>query len=131
MHHTAIDGVRPAVVRAGERLRVALVVAANLHATVPAGIEQDMNTALEVARENDGLLAHAGDEVVTGIGDLASVPDEQPGAREDLLLLARVDLLAHEDFAANDATLQIDQALHRRIRPGHSAYSLLPLPRAS
>src|SRR5262245_23150370 len=82
-----------------------------------------MNTALKVAGKDDGLLAHAGDEVVTGIWDLAFVPDEQPGTREDLLLLALVDLVAHEDFTADDAMLQIDQGLHRRIRAGHSVAS--------
>src|SRR5947207_9890580 len=92
-----------------------------------------MNAALKVAREDDGLLAHAGDEIVTGIWNLAFVPDEQPGASEDLLLLALVDLLAHEDFTADDAMLQIDQVLHRRIRAGHcvASLSILPLPRAS
>src|SRR5579883_610522 len=123
LHYTAVDGVRPAVVRAGERLRVALVVAAHLHAAVPAGIEQDVNPALQVAGKDDGLLAHAGDEVVTRMGDLALVPNEQPGAREDMLLLALVDLLAHEDLTADDAVLQVDQVPHRRIRAGHSVAS--------
>ena len=48
-----------------------------------------MDRAGAVAAQDHRLLAHARDEEVAGVGDLAFVPDEQPGAGEDALLLLR------------------------------------------
>lgn len=44
---------------------------------MPAGIEEHVHrTACIAAQDDGGFLAHAGDEEVAGIEDLALVPDE-------------------------------------------------------
>src|SRR5579883_2906521 len=100
----AVDAEAPAVVRAGKAAGVALVVAANLHAAVRAGVQQHVDRHVRVAREDHALLAHAGDEVVAGVRDLALVTNEQPGAGEDLLLLLLVNLVRDEDLADRKST---------------------------
>src|SRR4029453_7549434 len=131
-HQRAVGRVAPAVIRALELHRVALVVAAHLHAPVPARIQEHANPSGAVAAEDDRLLAHARREEVARLRDLALVADEEPGAREDALLLLSVDLVAHEDLAADDAALDVDQVLQGpRLRAGHARLppSLRPPPR--
>ena len=107
----AVGAVAPAVIGAGEDGRVALVVAAHLHAAMAAGIEEHMDLAGPVAAQDHRFLAHARDEVVAGVRDLALVADKQPSAGEDALQLLAVDLLVDEDLAA-------DLPLRRSTRPG-------------
>ncbi len=135
----AVGAVAPAVVGAGEDRRVALVVAAHLHAAVPAGIEKDMHLAGPVAAQDHALLAHAGDKEIAGVRDLALMPDKEPGAGKEPLLLLRVDLLVDEDLAADLASVQIDETLaiprcrrarHRRppLCSSHVMAAVAPTP---
>ena len=105
----AVGAVAPAVIGAGEDGRVALVVAAHLHAAVAAGVEEDVDLAFPVAAQDHRFLAHARDEEVAGVRDLALVADEQPGAGEQPLQLLLVDLLVDEDLAADLPRCQIDE----------------------
>jgi len=68
------------MVGADEQRGVAGFVTADLHAAVPAGVQEDVNRAFCVAAEDDGFLTHAGDEEVPGVGNLAFMADEQPGS---------------------------------------------------
>src|SRR5206468_448506 len=127
----AVGSIAPAVVRALELDRVALVVTAHLHAAVPARVEKDAEPPRAVAAQDDRFLAHRRAEIVTRLRDLALVTDEEPGAGEDPLELLPVDLLAHEDLAADDPALDVDQALQPCRRYAGHAQLLLdrrPLP---
>ena len=114
----AIGGVAPGMVRADEQRGVALFVAAYLHAAMPAGVQEHVHRAGPVAAQDHQLLAHAGDEEVAGIGDLALVPDEQPGAGEQFLQFLAVKFRRHEDLAADRAVLQVDHPVDGQGR-GH------------
>src|SRR5581483_4366844 len=103
----AVGAIAPAVIGAGEHHRAALVVAADLHAAVTAGIQEHVNLALAVAHQDHGLLAHPRDEEIARIGDLAFVPDEQPGAGENQLQLLLVNIAADENFSADSAVLEV------------------------
>ena len=120
-HQRPVRPVAPPVVRAQELHGVALVVAADLHATVPAGIQEDTDPPGAVAAEDDRLLAHRRHGVVARLEDLALVADEEPGPGEDLLQLLPVDLLAHEDLPADDPGVHVDQRLQiLEPRAGHT-----------
>src|SRR5713226_9185576 len=106
----AVGAIAPAMVRASEDGGVALVVAAHLHSAMAARIEEDVNLAGAVAAQDDGFLAHPRGGEIAGVGDLALMPDEEPGAGEDPLLLLGVDLLVDEDLAADLPGSEIDQA---------------------
>ncbi len=69
-----------------------------------------MHRAGAGAAQDDRLLAHARDDEIAGVGDLALVPDEKPGAGKDALQLLGVDRLVDEDFAADRPRPQIDEA---------------------
>src|SRR5207247_4147841 len=107
----AVGRVGPAWVRAHELEGVALVLAAAMHAAVQERVKEDVDPSRPVAAQDDRLLAHRRHEEVAGPGDLALVADEEPGAREDLLLLPPVDLLVHEDLPADDSLVDVDQAV--------------------
>src|SRR5205085_11983651 len=98
---SAVGAIAPAVIRAGEDCGTALVVAAYLHAAMAAGVEEHMDGAGTVAAEDHRFLAHAGDEEIAWLRDLALVADEEPGAGEDPLLFLPIDRLVDEDFAAD------------------------------
>ena len=68
-----------------------------------------MNFPGPVAGENDRFLAHLGDEEISRILDLALVADIKPGARENPLLFFLVDVLVHENFAADFALVHVDK----------------------
>src|SRR4029077_19149905 len=131
-HEGTVGTVAPAVVRARELERVPFVVAADLHPAVPAGVEEDVDLPRAVAAEDDRLLPHGGHEVVAGMGDLALVTEEQPRAGEDSLQLLPVDLVAHEDLAADDAMFDVDEAAepsagdvtHRRLLHARASRAL-------
>src|ERR1700730_5095587 len=117
----AVGAVAPAVVGAGEDRGVALVVAAHLLAAVPAGIEEHVGLARPVAAQDHRLLAHARDEVVARVGDLALMPDKEPHPGEEPLQLPLVDLLVDEDLAADPPGRYVPQtrpiARFTRARP--------------
>ena|SRR6516225_5844069 len=68
-----------------------------------------MHCAGAIAAEDHRLLAHARDEEIARIGNLAFVPDEQPGTGEDALLLLGIDVVVDEDLAAYLAGCKIDE----------------------
>src|SRR6185503_18171053 len=108
----AVGGVAPAVVGTQELGGVALVVTADLHPAMPAGVEEDVDLARRVPAQDDRLLTHGAGDEIARTRDLAVVSDQEPGAREDALLLLPVDLIADEDLPADDAPLHVDQAPH-------------------
>src|SRR5260370_42408738 len=117
-----VGAVAPAMIRAGEDRGVALVVAAHLHPAMAARIEKDVNRAGAVAAQDDGLLAHPRGGEIARVGDLALMPDKEPGAREDPLLLLGVDLLVDKDLAADLPGSEIDQA--RPVTDGACRHAL-------
>src|SRR5207248_2312323 len=111
-HQSTIGGVAPAVIRAGKDCGVALVVAADLHAAVAAGVQEHMNLLPAIASQDDRLLSHARHEVIPRPGDLALVSHKQPGAGEDLLLFLLVERLIDKDFTADATMFQLDEVLY-------------------
>ena len=121
----AVGRVAPAVVGTHELDRVALVVPADLHPAMPAGVEEDVDPGGPVAAEDDRLLAHRGHQEIAGTRDLALVAHEEPGAREDVLLLLPVDVLVDEDLPADAATIDVDQIVETsRVRVRHRCPSV-------
>src|SRR3954447_22665162 len=116
----SVSAETPAVIRAGEDGRIALVVAAHLHAAMPARIEKDVDHIGAVAAQDHRLLAHARDDIIAGVRDLALVTDKQPGAGEDLLLLLGVDLVVDKDLAADLPRGEIDQTGAITLRACHN-----------
>ena len=104
------------MVRAGEDPRVAHVMAADLHASVATGVQEGVDLPSLIPRQDDGFFAHAGDEKIARARDLALVPQEQPGPREDVLELLLVDVRVHEDLTADLAVLEIDEVASRLRR---------------
>ena len=78
---------RPAVERAGEAALVAMLLAAQHGAAVGAGVDHRIEHAVFAARDDDGLTADGGGEVVVDCGDLALVGQVDPVAFEDVLHL--------------------------------------------
>ena len=68
----AVGRVAPRMIRADEQRRVALFVAAHLHAAMAAGVQEDVHRAGLVAAQDDQLLAHARDEEVARIWESGS-----------------------------------------------------------
>ncbi len=110
-HQLAIGGVAPAVVGAGENGRVAFVVAADLHTSMPAGVQKDVDRLLPVATQEHRFLPHTRYKVIPWLGNLAFMADEQPGAGEDALQLLLVDVFIDEDLAADLPGGHIDQTV--------------------
>ncbi len=77
-----------------------------------------MHRALRVAAQDHQLLAHARDEEVARLGDQALVPDEQPGAGEQLVQFLAVEVGRDEDLAADHAALDVDHLVDGQGR-GH------------
>src|SRR5215472_5478630 len=105
----AVRAIAPAVIWASEDWRVAFIVAAHLHAAMPARIEEHMNLARPVAAQDDGFLSHTRDEIVAGLWDLALMADKQPHPGEQLFQLLVIDLLVDENFAADLSRRHIDE----------------------
>src|SRR5690242_13842976 len=76
----AIRRITPGVIRADEQRGVALLVAADLHPAMAAGIQEHVHRALCIAAQDYRFLAHTGNEEVAWIWNLAFVADEQPCA---------------------------------------------------
>jgi hypothetical protein len=70
------------MIRAGERLGIALVRPAHLHAAMAATVEKGADLPVFGARHQHRVLAHVGAEEVTGLLQLAGVAQEQPAAPE-------------------------------------------------
>ena len=64
-----------------------------------ARIDEGVQLALPVARDEDGLAAHIGREIVVLVGDLALVGQIDPVALEDVLHLEFEDLRVGEDMS--------------------------------
>ncbi len=112
----AIRRVAPRMVRADEQRRIALLVAAHLHAAMAAGVQEHVHRAGLVAADDHRFLAHARDEEVARIGDLALVADEQPGAGEQFFQFFPVEFRGNENLAADRAALVVDHPVHRAHR---------------
>ena len=65
----------------------------------------------KVPCQDDGLRSHLGDEVIAWVFDLAFVSDIEPSTREYPFLLFLVDILIHENFAADFAYARIDHVV--------------------
>src|SRR5215469_6092042 len=72
----AVGAIAPAVIGAGEDGCAALVVAALLHSAMAARVEEHVHLPSPVAAQERRLLAHARDEEVARIWDLALVSNE-------------------------------------------------------
>ena len=123
----AVGRIAPAVIGAGQYRGVALVIAAHLHAAMPAGIQEHMDLAGTVAAQDHRLLAHRRDEEVAGVRDLALVPDKEPSAGEDPFQLFLVDLVVDKDLAADLPRRHVDEA--RAIPDIRASLSSLLYPR--
>jgi len=77
----------PAVERAGIGGLVAPLVAAQLRAAMAAGVDEGIQFAQAVARDEDGLAANVRGVVVIVVGDLAFMRQVDPVAFEDVLHL--------------------------------------------
>jgi hypothetical protein len=86
----ALQVVGPAVVRAGQRARVAAIGRAHQGAAVPAAVDEDRD-ALAAPHHDDRLGTDAAGDIVARARDLALVADEDPPAVEDPLHLLRED----------------------------------------
>ena len=105
--HAALEGdalkvagevVRPVVVWADHFLRVAEMLAAELHAAVSAAVFKDVHGAVCIARHHHRRRADEGTLVVARVGDFGLERHEIPRAAvEDALDLALVDLRAGVD----------------------------------
>jgi len=62
-----------------------------------------------VAAQDHRFLAHPRNEEIAGVGDLALMPDKEPRAGKDALLLLRVDLVVDENLAADLPGRKIDE----------------------
>ena len=64
-----------------------------------------------VAAQDHRTRSHARGKIIAGFGDLALVPDKQPGPREQFFQFLGENAVIDEDFAADDAALGIDEAI--------------------
>ena len=80
-----------------------------LHAAMTARIQERVHDALLVPAKNDRLLAHSGGVEIAGLGDETLVPDEQPGACENLLQFLLVKVRIDENFAADEAPVRVNE----------------------
>ena len=74
-----------------------------------------MHFAFPVPAEYYRLLAHAGHEIVAGLGDLRNVSHEEPGPGKQVLLLLGVYLLVDEYFPAHRASGHVHHASQRTV----------------
>src|SRR5207247_9189369 len=97
----AVGVVSPAVIRAHKAAGAAASLGAYDGAAMHAAVDQHAHRAVALARDDHRLAAHAGGEVIARRGDLAVVPEDQPGAAEDAL---------HLEF--EDRRIGVHRALH-------------------
>ena len=93
-----------------EEQSVALVVAANLHAAVTAGIKKSPDLVIfPVAYDENFLGSHTGHNKVTRIRQLALVPDEQPAPLVDLLEFLLENICVDIQLSAYRTALGVDE----------------------
>ena len=121
LHLEQLAGVveGPAVEGAGEAGLVALLVAAQRGAAVRAGVDDGVEFARLVARDDDRLAADLRGEVVVRVGDLALVGQVDPVALEDVLHLQVEQGLVGEGAAVQAVDVPIG-VLHQ-----HAGQALL------
>ena len=105
----AVAGIGPGMIRAGERLGIALVRSAHLHAAMAAAIEEGADLPIFGARDQYRVFAHVGAEEIAGLLELAFVAQEQPAAPEHARQLLLIDVHIDEDTAADQALLRLHQ----------------------
>ena len=103
-----VVGVGPAVVGAGEVAGVAQVGTHYAVAPVAAHVQEGVQLALAVAGENHRVFPQVGVEEVVGFRHQRLVPDHQPGAPKDLLLLLGIDVSVDEDAPVQLAGIEVD-----------------------
>lgn len=99
----------PAVERTGIAAAIAALVPAEHRATVAAGVDEGVELAVAVARDDDRLAADLGGQVVVDSGNLAFVGEIDPVALEDVLHLQfeQAWIGEHLPLAAVDAALGV------------------------
>jgi len=105
----AVGRIAPAVIGAGQDGGVTLVIAANLHAAMPARVQEHMRLAHSVAAQDHRLFAHRRDKEVARVGDLALMTDKEPCAGEDAPQFLLVDLVVDKDLAADPPRRQVHE----------------------
>ena len=118
--------VRPAVERADVGEGVALVVAADAVAPVPAGVQEHVYLPVAPTADDNRLLTHPPQEEVAGFRYLRFVADEQPRAVEHLLHLLVVDILVPEYLPTDRTVLGINAPLHLRRELNHDSLPDIP-----
>ena len=83
--------------------------------TVAAGVDQRVNAARRVARNDDGRLAHLAGNVVARFGDLGFMGEKKPAAPEQALQLGIVHFRIGKDAAADQTTSGVDGAGHQFV----------------
>ena len=94
-----VKTVGPAVVAAGEPRFVAVGGVADARAAMPAHVQQRIHDLGALAHDDHGLAGHLEQEVVAPLGNLADMPDIQPGLEEDAAHLLAIDRFALVDGA--------------------------------
>jgi AcrR family transcriptional regulator len=99
----------PAVERTGIARLVAALVAANHGAAVRACVEESVELAFAIPRDDDRLAADVAGDVVVVVGDLTLVSKIDPVPLPDVLHLQLEQLEVREDAAtaAEDASLGV------------------------
>ena len=111
------DIVRPAMVAARKVLGVAVILAAQLHAAMPALVQEDLDRSVLLANHDDRVLAHVGRQEIAGLSHMRFMAKKQPGTSEDHLLFHVVDILISIDSRIYEAIFFVEQALDRRTAP--------------
>ena len=83
---------------------------------MPAAVEDRMDGAISVARDDDRGAAEHARNVVAGGRDLALVREKYPCPIEDPLDLEPIDLVADEDLTAHLAACDVNPALLHRCQ---------------
>ncbi len=96
--------VRPAVIAADEPPGIAAIVRAHHRAAMTAAVEQNVDLAIGMARDDHALAPHPRGDVVARVGNLAFVRDVKPGAAEDL-----------RHLALENARIDIDRPMHLAV----------------
>ncbi len=116
----AVIGIGPGVIGAAEETAVADLVLTHGGAAMAAAVHERGHAAVREPRNDDGMTTDVGGLVVALLGDLAIVPEIDPGAIEDPLHLERKDLGVGVDRAMHG--IPPDQAgdilLRHRTHPG-------------